>query len=209
MNEARNTPGLTIKINAPEAMNGNTEMWIQIFSEFAGILRHLESIDVDNDKDLFIEDNEIMLTPGYHTVRLNFHEDYRPESLRSLFASCKDIEEIRFENIDTSEVTDMSSMIAWCDKLKKVEGCEDWNTGNVTSLWALCCSCYNLEDISFLRKWDTSKVEDIDDMLTQCFKLKTLEPILDWNIERIEYRNGFEGIDENIRRDMMRKLSMM
>ena len=75
--------------------------------------------------------------------------------------------------LNTSCVTDMSSMFYGCSSLTTLD-VSDWDTGSVTNMNGMFNACGSLKtlDVSF---WDTGDVTDMGSMFFGCNSLKTLE----------------------------------
>lgn len=70
--------------------------------------------------------------------------------------------------LDTSEVTDMTSMFYNCDNLTTVPL---FDTSNVTDMTSMFYSCNNLTDVPL---FDTSRVTNMKNMFSFCTKLTTV-----------------------------------
>ena len=82
----------------------------------------------------------------------------------------------------------MSSMFFGCSLLKDLSTFEQINTSNITNMSFLFSLCSKL-DLSFLKKWDTSNVTDMSFMFSGCFQLKDLND-LQLNTKNAKYMNG-------------------
>ena len=72
------------------------------------------------------------------------------------------IETIKFENFNTSNVTDMTMMFGGCPNLKSLD-LESFNTSNVTNMTSMFYGCSNLSSLD-LSVFDTSKVTTMLEM---------------------------------------------
>ena len=80
--------------------------------------------------------------------------------MNQIFFDCEKLVELNIKGWDTSNVTDMSSMFAYCDNLEKIWGIEDINTHNVIDMNQLFYVCPSLIELD-LSNWDTSNVVDM------------------------------------------------
>ena len=86
-----------------------------------------------------------------------------------MFYYCTNLQTIPL--IDTSNVTDMSSMFQYCYKLQTIPLID---TSNVTNMYYMFSTCQNLQTIPLL---DTSNVTNMYHMFESCYKLQTMPQI--------------------------------
>lgn len=87
--------------------------------------------------------------------------------------------------LDTSNLTDMSSMFHNCSKLTEIKGIGNWNTSEVTDMNHMFFSCDNLTSLEDLSNWDTSEVTNMYAMFNYCPKLTEIKGIWDWDTSRV------------------------
>ena len=75
-------------------------------------------------------------------------------------------------NLDMSDVTDMSTMFYGCSALQSLT-LPVWDTSNVTSMFQMFAGCYALQSLT-LPDWDTSNVTDMSYMFAACSALSSL-----------------------------------
>ena len=90
--------------------------------------------------------------------------------MSSMFSDCNNLDEIPL--LDTSNVTNMSSMFSGCDSLTTIP---QLNTSSVTNMNNMFYGCSNLTTIPQLY---TSKVTNMNYMFSSCSSLTTI-PLLD------------------------------
>ena len=78
------------------------------------------------------------------------------------------------ENLNTENVTDMSSMFQDCSSLKSLD-VSTFKTENVTNMLNMFCQCDNLEQITGLNAFNTANVEYMDGMFAHDLKLTMLD----------------------------------
>ena len=76
-------------------------------------------------------------------------------------------------NLNTSEVTNMSYMFDGCYCLKSLD-LRTFNTSKVTRMMGMFRMCYSLENLD-LSSFDTRNVTDMSDMFNECNYLKSLD----------------------------------
>jgi|GEM_PF-5128352 len=99
----------------------------------------------------------------------------KPESTKDwfYFKNSSNLVSIDLSGLDTSEVTDMTSMFCDCSELETVD-VSRLDTSNVESMKAMFSSCENLKTID-VSSFDTSNVTDMTDMFANCLKLETID----------------------------------
>ncbi|PID82438.1 MAG: hypothetical protein CSB16_01685 [Clostridiales bacterium] len=118
----------------------------------------------------------------------NWDEDFREEvtkitfereitagnSLEELFAFYSSLESIvNFDEIDTSNVTDMSRMFIGCRSLNYVN-LSNFDTSNVTDMRSMFYDCESLTSLD-VSSFDTSNVTDMGSMFEECESLESLD----------------------------------
>ena len=116
------------------------------------------------------------LFQGYANVEaIHFAGAFHTEnttSMSSMFRGCAKLEDLDLEGIDTSSVTDMSSMFSSCDIVELDAG--DWDTSRVEDMSSMFYSCGELAELE-LNGWDTSSVTDMGYMFFYCENLTALD----------------------------------
>ena len=99
---------------------------------------------------------------------------FRPKSCNSWFENCQNITSIIGikENLNTSEVTDMSSMFYGCMELTSLD-VSGFNTDNVTDMAYMFSECKNLTSLD-LSAFNTENVTDMAWMFRDCVNLSSL-----------------------------------
>ena len=94
-------------------------------------------------------------------------------SMSNMFAFCNKLTSLDLSNFDRSKVTDMSSMFAYCSKLTSLD-LSNFDTSKVTSMRYMFGYCSSLTSLD-LSNFDTSKVTDMSNMFAYCSKLTSLD----------------------------------
>ena len=96
-----------------------------------------------------------------------------PESCNSMFYSFANLVAINFDNVDTSQVTDMGSMFWYCTKLTSLD-LSKFNTRQVTDMDYMFSYCVSLTSLD-LSSFNTRQVTDMSNMFYFCNKLTSLD----------------------------------
>ena len=95
------------------------------------------------------------------------------ESMIRYFAGFEKMTSIDLSALDTSEVTNMSSMFDDCSILTSLD-VSNFDTSNVTDMHYMFESCYSLTSLD-VRNFDTSKVTNMRSMFYSCSSLTSLD----------------------------------
>ena len=93
-------------------------------------------------------------------------------NMSSMFLGLSNIETLNLSSFDTSKVTDMSSMFQNCFKLKNID-LSSFDTSNVTNIGAMFFHCDVIEKID-ISNFDTSKVTLINMLFQDCYQMKEI-----------------------------------
>lgn len=105
-----------------------------------------------------------------------------------------DIENIEYQDVDTSQVTSAASAFSGMKKLTSIGGLENWNTSNITTMNRMCYQCEALQSIAEMEKWDTSKVTDMSEAFAGCLSLSDASPTDSWDTSSVTNKeNMFAG----------------
>ena len=97
---------------------------------------------------------------------------YKPTSTANWFMNCSNLSSIDgIQYLNTSEVTDMSSMFSGCMYLTSLD-LSSFDTGKVTDMSSMFARCSSLVTIKVGDGWTTSKVTSSDNMFYDCGSLK-------------------------------------
>ena len=97
-----------------------------------------------------------------------------PKTTAGWFEGLTAVEEIRgLDNLNTSEVTDMSRMFAGCDALRSLD-VSRFDTLNVKQMQQMFMGCAALTELD-LYFFDTANVTDMHEMFKDCKRLTTLD----------------------------------
>ena len=80
---------------------------------------------------------------------------------------------VGLKNLDTSKVTDMSSMFTGCQSLQSLD-LSNFDTSKVTNMDSMFWGCHSLQSLD-LSSFDTSKVTNMSRMFCDCESLRLLD----------------------------------
>ena len=122
--------------------------------------------------------NEGNTKPGWLTQKENIYKvvfdasfaNTRPTSCCKWFDGCQNLTEIKgIENLNTQNVTDMSSMFSDCQKLTSLD-LSNFNTANVKYMRSMFGFCQKLTSLN-VTNFNTANVEDMRSMFKNCSAL--------------------------------------
>ncbi len=117
---------------------------------------------------------------------------YLPTSTASWFKDCSKLAAIEgLDNLNTRNVTDMSSMFNGCSALTKLD-VSSFNTQNVTDMSNMFNGCSALTELD-VSNFNTEKVTNMSNMFNGCSALTELD-LLNFNTEKVtNMGNMFSG----------------
>ena len=93
--------------------------------------------------------------------------------MSSMFDGCSSLASLDLSNFDTSNVADMSSMFSYCSKLKTLD-VSHFNTSNVTNMNRMFYDCQSVTSID-VSNFDVSRVTDMGWMFSSCDFLRSID----------------------------------
>ena len=103
-------------------------------------------------------------------------------NMSSMFSGCSSLTELNLSNFNTSKVTSMSSMFSNCSGLTSLN-LSNFNTSAVTNMSSMFSGCSGLTSLN-LSNFNTSKVWNMDSMFSGCSVLKTILNPNTWRCEQ-------------------------
>ena len=94
-------------------------------------------------------------------------------NMSSMFMNCSNITNIDLSGLNTSSVTNMSSMFSGCTGLTNLN-LSNWNVSLVTNMSSMFMNCSNLKTLD-LSGWDTSQLTDMTNTFYECMNLDLLD----------------------------------
>ena len=159
-------------------------------------------------------------------------KEYRPTSCCYWFFGCENLTSIKGikENINTSEVTDMSEMFGGCGSLTSLDvsgfntenvtdmrgmfsecahlsslDVSGFNTENVTNLGFMFYGCTNLTSLD-ISSFNTVNVWYMGHVFSDCVSLKTIYVGNGWNTNKVEISNDMFRDCHNLVRSEERRV---
>lgn len=90
------------------------------------------------------------------------------------------------EGLNTSKVTDMSSMFECCESLVAPPDTSRWDTSSVTDMKSMFYDCTSLTTPPDTSRWDTSNVKDMSEMFWGCESLVAPPDTSAWDTSEVE-----------------------
>ena len=118
------------------------------------------------DDGTFVNVTKVVFDPSFATAR--------PTSTYYWFAEMSDLTNITgIENLNTEDVTVMTSMFWECTNLPSVD-VSGFNTQNVTDMQSMFAECYELTSLD-VSGWNTGNVTDMNYLFSSCSELTSLD----------------------------------
>lgn len=107
-------------------------------------------------------------------------------SATTMFANLDKLVDITgLDNLDTSEVTDMSLMFEGCISLKTID-LTNFDTSKVTNMNAMFYDCSSLTDLN-VSKFDTRNVSSMMSMFNSCTNLKNITGLDNFKVKDVDF----------------------
>lgn len=97
-----------------------------------------------------------------------------PENCSYMFQDFIILEDVKLNNVDTSNVTTFGYMFMNCGKLKTIE-IDQWDTSKVKNFGSMFRNCTSLESVNKIGNWNTSSATHTANMFSGCTNLKTFD----------------------------------
>ncbi|WP_259742171.1 BspA family leucine-rich repeat surface protein [Enterococcus faecium] len=112
-------------------------------------------------------------TGGIKSINLNNLDTSNVTDMSRMFFDCSGLTNVDVSNLDTSNVTSMSNMFYLCSSLTSLD-VSNFNTSNVTNMSRMFSQCSKLTSLD-VSKFDTSNVTDMSYMFSWCKNLTNLD----------------------------------
>lgn len=109
------------------------------------------------------------------------------ENCADMFAANALLAHISFDNVDTSNVTNMSFMFDYCSSLTTLD-VSHFDTSKVTDMRNMFSNCRNLTTLD-LSHFDTSNDTDMECMFENCNSLRTIKVRSQTDIDKLKANN--------------------
>ena len=115
--------------------------------------------------------------------------------ISSMFEGCTNLNDIQFNNTNISNIIDSSKMFKGCSNLNKIE-IEKFSTENVKDMSQMFYGCSNFENSTFIEGLSTKNVESMDEMFLGCSNIKSLN-LSGYNTSNVKNMSGmFKGMSK-------------
>ena len=119
-------------------------------------------------------DENIYMPANSKIKRIIIHDKIAPIKTAYWFAGCNQITSIEgIENLDTSNVTDMTCMFRYCNNLQSID-LNNFDTENVTNMYSMFDGCSKLTSLN-LSSFNTKNVTNAEQMFGQMIGLTSLD----------------------------------
>ena len=153
--------------------------------------KNITAIYANFENSVFESESDVIWGTYKESIyQISVDSTFAPVSTAYWFSGFNKCFSMNLKKLDTSNVTTMNSMFAFCNELFDVD-LSSWNTSNVTDMSHLLQSCHELSHLN-ISEWDTSKVTDMTEMFEGCESL-SFDPS-SWNLFSIL---SFENFNEN------------
>jgi surface protein len=105
---------------------------------------------------------------------LNYLNTSEVTDMSSMFYNCRKVTALNVSGFNTDKVTDMSQLFYGCETLGTLTGLNQFNTVNVTNMHGMFGYCWALPTID-VSSFDTKNVTDMGDMFGRCVGLTSLD----------------------------------
>ena len=120
---------------------------------------------------MFYDNNKVM---NVKTIKFSEEIDTsNVTNMSNMFTNCRLLTSIDLSGFDTSNVTDMSNMFWGCTALTDID-LGNFDTSNVTNMQNMFNNCRSLTNLD-LSNFDTGNVTDMSNMFSYCQSLKNLD----------------------------------
>ena len=131
---------------------------------------------------------------GEHTIQIIMNTS-KVTDMSSMFNNCNGLTKLDLSSFDTSKVTDMSGMFNYCSGLISLD-LSNFDTSNVTDMCWMFQNCNGLTSLD-LSSFDTSKVTNMSSMFYNCTSLTSITML--GNVSKVtSYNNMFYNTSSNL-----------
>lgn len=110
------------------------------------------------------------------------------------FSSMNKVQSINITGWDTSKVTNMRQMFGWDWALTEIKGLEDLDVSNVTDMSSMFYRCFALPSLN-LSKWSTNSLTKMNGITTEMSALTSVD-FTDWDTSKVsDFNSIFSGDD--------------
>ena len=150
----------------------------------------MSAVDIEWTSDILRKVTKVVFDKSF--------KNYKPQTCSHWFDGLVNLEEISGlkEYLNTSEVTDFSSMFYFCENLKELD-LSAFNTANATDMSGMFSCCEKLKSLD-LSSFDTKKVTSMASMFSSCTSLKTIFVSDKWNTSSVKNYESIFNLDKKL-----------
>ncbi|EPI2201207.1 BspA family leucine-rich repeat surface protein [Enterococcus hirae] len=144
----------------------------------------------DNGKKIKVTSNRIFFSsnfPKLVNIDLKGLDTSSVTDISSLFSGCNSLTSVDVSNWDTSSVVNMYGAFYACNNLTSVD-VSRWNTSSVTNMNRLFFGCNSLTSVDVSR-WNTSSVTDMNRLFSGCNSLTSVD-VSNWDTSSVKDMYG-------------------
>ena len=173
----------------------NIESMFQLTNmiEIPKSLSNLMTTKLTNMRGLFCKCTHLE-TKNQEKLKFGNLNTQNVKDMSLLFNGCRKLKQIDLKGIDVRNVEDMSYMFSRCVELKEIHGLNNWKPNNLKNACGLFNKCEKLTILSNMGNWTMENVTDISIIFQFCESLDKLPDIHKWNLNKVEDISGaFSG----------------
>lgn len=150
-------------------------------------------------KEIIFEKLKINSNSKVEKQEFKYHPKDRGELIKIIEDRIKEEnDDIDFNDIDTSNLTNIEGAFAYKGKLTKID-ISAWDVSRVKCMMEMFAGCKNLESIGDISDWKIESLTDITGMFYGCGKLTNTGDLDKWKASGITNKqNAFSQANENI-----------
>ena len=139
--------------------------------------KSLYNLYIVSNYEIFAPADCVLIFDGFEsTNQINFNNNFNTTNvtdMHNMFAYCSSLTSLDLSNFNTTNVTDMRNMFTWCSSLTSLD-LSNFNTAKVTYMSGMFTLAQRLTSIE-MSSFNTSNVTDISGMFQYCSHLTSLD----------------------------------
>ena len=150
-----------------------------------GLTAYIDGTEVtiyaEYDIPIYMAENSSFLFSGEQSTpfenlteirNLNLLDTSRVTNMSSMFSFCEQLSSVDMSNFNTSEVIDFSEMFYYCTQIETID-VSSFNTENCEKMHDMFYYCTNLKNLD-VSNFNTSNVTDMEGMFYSCYSLENI-----------------------------------
>ena len=139
--------------------------------------------------NIYVNEKLVLNKDTFRKAKYKYFPETKEELkdiIKQLLEERKDQDIIDLNDIDTSEITDMSELFSNNYTIYKID-ISKWDVSNVKDMYGIFYKCKNIDYIGDISSWNVSNVEDMSYMFYNCYNLESIGDISSWKISEVKY----------------------